>query len=375
MSAMKRSDVVVIGAGIIGASTAYYLRKSGMEVTLVDRKGCNASGIASAATAGGVRHQGRVPSEIPLALYTIKYWKDLEEELDADLHYRQDGMTMVTDDASLIPHLEERVAREQSLGLDIKMVYGSDMHQMISGLSPHMLAGSYCPLDGHADPMRTINAMVVAAGRLGAKVAWHCPVISLVTENNRIIAVKTSKGDIPCQNVVLAAGAWSKPIAETVGIGLPIRPYGLQMMVTVRRPHILDQVLSWVAHGISLKQVPSGGFVIGGGWPGHGDLATYRTRLDPGSMAKSAQIAVRLFPSLASVPVVRAWVGMEAFCIDELQVLGPVHGIEGLILATGFSGHGFALGPGVGSLIADYLTTGEWPEMLKHFNVSRFITQ
>jgi len=369
---MKRNDVVVIGAGIIGASTAYYLSKSGVDVTLIDGKGCNASGIASSATAGGIRHQGRVTVEIPLALYAIKFWKDLEEELGADLHYRQDGMTMVTDDESHIPHLEERVAREQSLGLDIKMIYGSDMKEMIPGLSPLMLAGSYCPLDGHADPMRTINALVVAARRLGAKVKWHCPVKSLVTENDRIIAVRTLKGDIPCQNVVLAAGAWSKPIAAAVGVELPIRPFGLQMMVTVSRSHTLNQVLAWVGHGISLKQVPSGGFVIGGGWPGHAELDTYRTRLNPGSMAKSAQIAVRLFPSLASVPVVRAWVGIEAFCIDETQILGPVTGIEGLILATGFSGHGFALGPGVGSLIADYLTSGKWPEMLNHFSISRF---
>jgi len=369
---MKQSDVVVIGAGIIGASTAYYLSKAGVDVTLIDSKGNNTSSTASTATAGGVRHQGRIPAEIPLALYSIKLWTGLEEEVSTDLHYRQDGMTVLTDDEALIPGLEERVAKEQSLGLDIKMVHGSEMHELIPGLSPLMLAGSYCPLDGHADPMRTTNALVETAKGLGAHIEWHCPAENLVADGNRIVAVRTSNRNIHCQHVVLAAGAWSKPIAATVGVSLPIQPVGLQMMVTFRRPHALDQVLAWVGHGISLKQVPSGGFVIGGGWPGHGDPATYQTSLNPGSMAKSAQTTVRLFPSLANVPVIRAWVGIEAFCVDELEILGPVPGLEGLIMATGFSGHGFALGPGVGSLIADYVTAGKWPEMVKPFSITRF---
>jgi sarcosine oxidase subunit beta len=144
------------------------------------------------------------------------------------------------------------------------------------------------------------------------------------------------------------------------------------MMVTARRPHILDQVLGWIGHGISLKQVPSGGFVIGGGWPGHGDANTYQTHLLPGSMAKSAQTTVQLFPSLSATPIVRAWVGIEAFCEDEMQVVGPVSSPDGLIIAAGFSGHGFAVGPGVGSLIAQYIATGRLSDMIKPFGIERF---
>ena len=169
-----------------------------------------------------------------------------------------------------------------------------------------------------------------------------------------------------------AAGYWSRDLAATAGIDLPFQSHPLQMMVTARRPHELDQVLAWAGNGISLKQMPTGGFVIGGGWPGHGNPLTYQTRLMPGSMAKSARTTVALYPSLARTPLLRAWLGIEAFCADEMEIVGPAPGAEGLIIAAGFSGHGFAIGPGVGSLIAEYLKSGQWSDMLKPFNIERF---
>jgi sarcosine oxidase subunit beta len=369
---MEKADAIVIGAGIVGSATAYYLARAGVDVMLIDRRHPNAGGTASQACAGGVRQQGRAPVEIPLAIYSINLWADLETELEADLHYRRQGMTVVTDDENLVPSLAQRVKSEQSLGLDIELVRGPELHDLIAGLSPRIVAGSYCPTDGHADPLSTINAFVGAACRLGARTKWQCPVERLEIENDRIKAVETPEGTMACHYAILAAGYWSKAIAASVGIDLPFVYFPLQMMVTVRRPHTLDQVLGWIDHGISLKQVPSGGFVIGGGWPGQAAPQTYQTRLMPGSMAKSAQTTVNLFPALAGVPIVRAWVGIEAFCADEMQIVGPVESADGLILATGFSGHGFAIGPGVGSLIAQYITTNQWSDLLKPFDIERF---
>jgi sarcosine oxidase subunit beta len=369
---MQTAEVVVIGAGIVGASTAYYLARAGVDVMLVDRRHPNAGGTASQASAGGVRQQGRVPVEMPLAIYSINLWRNLEDELEADLHYRRDGMTVLTDDEALIPVLQQRVELEQSLGLDIRMVHGADLHALIPGLPPRILSGSHCPSDGHADPLSTVNALVAGARRFGARTQWQSPVKELVVEKGRVAAVKTDTGNIACRYAILAAGYWSRSIAAAAGIDLPFAACPLQMMVTARQPHVMDQVLGWINHGISLKQVPSGGFVIGGGWPGWGDPQTYQTRLLPGSLAKSAGTAVELFPALANVPIVRAWLGIEAFCTDEMQIVGPVASAEGLIVAAGFSGHGFAVGPGVGSLIAQYVTTNQWPDMLKPFGFERF---
>ena len=264
----------------------------------------------------------------------------------------------------LISKLEERVAVEQSLGLDNCMVYGQDLYNMIPGLAPGMLAGSYCPVDGHASPLKTVAALVNGARKKGAGLELNAPVQGFEVDNGRLTAVKTSRGDIPCGRAILAAGAWSRELAAGLGLELNYIPFGLQMMITPRRPHSLDQVLAWMGHGISLKQVPPGGFLIGGGWPGEIDPPNYDNQLMPGSICKSALTTVNLYPSLAGLPILRAWVGIEAFSPDEKQVIGPAPEIEGLYLATGFSGHGFGIGPGVGSVVAEYLQTDRLPDCL-----------
>ena len=369
---MDSADVVVIGSGIIGSATAYYLARAGANVILIDRAGPNTGGTASQACAGGVRQQGRTSEEIPLAIFAIGLWTSLEAELDADLHYRQDGMTVMTEDEELISVLERRVSAEQSLGLDIRMIFQDELQERIPGVSPEMIAGSYCPTDGHADPLSTIDAFIGGAQRFEARTIWRCPAKRLITKNNKLVAVQTGQGLINCGHAVLTAGYWSRALAATAGIDLPFQPCTLQMMVTARRSHELDQVLGWLGHGISLKQVPSGGFVIGGGWPGYGDPDTYQTHLLPGSMAKSAKTTIGLYPALAGIPIVRSWVGIEAFCKDEMQIIGPTPGVDGLVLAAGFSGHGFGIGPGVGALVAQYLTTGKMPDMLTPFGFERF---
>jgi sarcosine oxidase subunit beta len=372
MTTTRGADVVVVGAGIIGAATAYYLARAGVDVLLLDRGGPSASGGATQACAGGVRQQGRVACEIPLAIRAVRLWEKLGSELEADLHYRQDGMFVVTDDPQHVATLEHRVQQEQSRGLAVHMVYGEDLHRQVPGLSPRMLAGSSCPTDGHADPLSTVAAFCSAAARLGARMRWFCPAIGFLIENGRIAAVKTNGGPIPCKQIVLAAGIWSRPLAQTFGLSLPLQAATLQMMVTARRPHRLDPVLGWLGHGLSLKQVPSGGFVIGGGWPGRCELSSGRTQLLPGAIAKSAATALGIYPGIAGVPVVRAWAGIEAFSSDEMQLLGPVPEIEGLMLATGFSGHGFGIGPAVGEQTAAWITTGRMLELLRPYIIERF---
>lgn len=369
---MKAADAVVIGAGIVGAATAYYLAKAGVDVVLIDRRGAVAGGAASQASAGGVRQQGRVVPEIPLAIRAIELWTGLENELAADLEYRQDGMTVVTEKPELIESLQQRVTRERSRGLDVRLVGERELHDLIPGLSRRMLAGSYCSTDGHANPLRAVGAFCRAAEGLGAGVRWHCPADAIEIRNDHVAAVRTPQGAVACGTAVLAAGMWSRELAGRTGLQLPLRSFPLQMMVSARRPHVLDQVLGWIGRGISLKQVPTGGFVIGGGWPGSGDLDTYETRLLPGSMAKSAWVCAELWPGLAGTPVMRAWVGIEAFCNDQMPIIGPVVRPRGLIVAAGFSGHGFALAPAVGSLLADYVTTGQLPELLRPFGLDRF---
>jgi sarcosine oxidase subunit beta len=370
---VSAAGAIVAGAGVIGASIAYHLAKAGAAVTLLDRAWPPAGTTASAASAGGVRQQGRVKPELPLAIESIAMWAGLADELAFDLHYRRDGMTICLDDPALLPALRARVEAERAVGLDVRLVEGEALQRLVPGLSPRILAGSYCPTDGHADPMRTARAFSLAAERRGARVRFGCAVTGFRRDRARIVGVETTEGSMACETLVLAAGPWTHAVAERGGVPLPMLREGyLQMMVTARHPHVLDQVLGWIGKGISLKQVPAGGFVIGGGWPGRGDVDRYRTELLPGSMAKSAATTVGLFGPAAGVPVVRAWVGAESFCRDDYPVISTLPDHPGLLVAAGFSGHGFALAPVVGKRVAEWLGSGRVPDVLRPFDAGRF---
>jgi sarcosine oxidase subunit beta len=369
---VKGADVVVVGSGVIGSATAYHLARSGVDVVLCDRAHPPAGGTASGASAGGVRQQNRVGPELALALRSIALWADLEAELGADVHYRREGMAICIDDARLLGALRNRIDGERALGLDVRLASGEELRALVPDLSPAIVAGSYCPSDGHADPIRTTEAFARAAAGRGARILRDTPVIDLLSAGGRVEAALTPSGPLPCGAVVLAAGPWTPALLRRLGADLPIRPGCLQMQATVPMPARLRPVLGWVGHGISLKQVPGGAYVIGGGWPGAGEPERYQADVLPASMRKSAAVVVGLLPVLAGVPVARAWVGWESFSVDDLPVIGPLAGIDGAWVAAGFSGHGFALAPAVGEQVAQAVQAGRPTELLQPFAPSRF---
>jgi sarcosine oxidase subunit beta len=366
------AEVVVIGGGVIGCSTAYQLARRGVQVTLVEARevACAASG----ASAGGVRQQGRDPRELPIAMRAIAMWPSLGDELQADLEYYQQGhLTLVADESDL-PWLETRVAEQRAAGLDLRMVYGDDLREVVPGVHPAMLAGAYCPSDGHAMPIRTTRAFAEAAVRHGARLLERTPVSRIVTDSGRVRSVETLDGVIPADWVVLAAGAWSPELCQSAGFSVPIQVRAPQMLLTTPLPHALDPVVGCVGRLLSLKQLRYGNYLIGGGWP----ASVYMDRPTPiglnrhDSITGSANASCGVWPDLLRTGVLRVWSGLEAETSDVVPILGPVPQVEGLLLATGFSGHGFALAPYVGVLLADQITTGTTAMPIDDLMLTRF---
>lgn len=363
---------IIIGGGVIGASIAYQLAKRGEAVTLLEARevACAASG----ASAGGVRQQGRDPRELPIAMRAIAMWPGLPEELDADLEYYQQGhLTLVADEARL-PWLEARVAEQRAGGLDVYMLYGDDLRAVAPGVAETMVAGAYCPTDGHAQPIRTTKAFADAARRHGAVVREHTPVTGLIADGDRVRGVVTPDGELGADWVVVAAGAWSPAICAMAGLHLPIEVGAPQMMLTTPLPHGLDPVVGCVGVLLSLKQLRYGNYLIGGGWPStvYWDRERPIGRNRAESIAGSARASSSVWPVLRQTRVLRVWSGLEAIARDEVPILGTVPGIEGLALATGFSGHGFALAPYIGVLIAELVTTGRTSLPLDALSITRF---
>lgn len=358
-------EIVVIGGGVMGSSIAYHLARQGRRVLVVEQEGESAAEpTASWASAGGVRRQGRHVAEAKLASEAIARWHTLEQELDADLHYRSGGQLLLAESDEEAEYLARFVEQQRELGFsDVRLVDRQEARELASGLNERVVAGSYSPADGQADPALTTRAFATAAQHLGAEY-WYESAAFAVTITNGRVEVQTAQGEVQAEQVVLAAGAWSDEIAAMLGLRLPIRTRALQMVLTTpAQPDLLQPVLSAVNRKLSLKQLADGAFLIGGGWTGDLMPNRHSYKLDKEQVQGNMQDARDLFPVMADQRIARAWCGLEAFSFDGIPFIGAVPGLDNVILACGFSGHGFALSPAIGRAVSDLLAGQPVPEL------------
>lgn len=366
------SDFLVIGAGIMGSSIAYHLARLGQRVLVIERSEIASAPVASWASAGGVRRQGRHPAEALLANEAIARWPSLSEELEADLQYRQGGNVLLAETNDEAAQLVDFVREQQGMGFsDVRFLDRRELHELAPALNSHIVAGCYSPADGQADPPRTTHAFASAAQRLGAAYQLNTAAQRLLISGQRITGVETDRGPIQAEKVILAAGAWSDELAASAGLRLPIKTLALQMLLsTPTQGQILQPVLGTYGRRLSLKQLSGGAFFIGGGWPGDPalDRRTFTTR--PSSIEGNWQDACAILPAVGQQQIARAWCGLEAASIDEIPFIGPASNLDGLTLALGFSGHGFAISPAVGRAVADQLL-GKAPPELEQLSPAR----
>jgi sarcosine oxidase subunit beta len=353
----QTTETLIIGGGVIGSSIAYHLARAGQQVLVVERAGIAEAPAASWASAGGVRRQGRDPAEAALASAAIARWPTLEAELDADVHYRQGGQLLLAETREEVNQLVTFVAAQHTMGFaDVRLVQETELRELAPFLAPTVLVGSYSPADGQADPALTTRAFAAAAQRRGATYWLHTACLGLLREGNRVVGVKTSRGEVHAGQTVLAAGAWSDTLAESIGLTLPIRTGVYQMLrSTPATPGLLRPVVGALGRQLSLKQLPDGSFLLGGGWPGDATADRAGFMMREASVAGSWAAASAILPAVGAQQIAASWCGMEAEAFDDVPLIGPATGIEGLFLAVGFSGHGFAIAPAVGEALAEEL--------------------
>jgi sarcosine oxidase subunit beta len=359
---------VIVGGGLMGLSVAFHLRRAdpGTAVTVLERDRLGAA--ASGASAAGVRAMGRDPAERALALASLARWPDLDRELAAPTGYRRGGGLRIALDEAAWAAVPAWVAEQRADGVPLEVVDAVAARRLAPGLAPATLGGVHCAIDGQADAMATVRAFAAAARRLGAEVEEGASVRGLVAERGRIVAVERADGSrVACETAIVAAGAWTAALLAGVGVALHLETRPLQMLLTKPAPAALGPVVGAFDRPLSLKQLDDGAYLIGGGWPARlTDHAANRYEVLEESVAGSLETARAVYPPLADLALARSWAGLEAFTPDGLPVIGPVPGVAGLLIATGFSGHGFALSPMVGDLLAR-LTLGSGLEF-RHFH-------
>jgi sarcosine oxidase subunit beta len=347
-------SVVIVGGGLMGLSAAWHLRRAdpGVRVSVLERSRPGAA--ASGASAAGVRVMGRDPAERRLALASLARWPELAHELEGETGYRRGGGLRVALDDDAWREVPDWVAEQRADGVPVNAIEAPLALQLAPGLAPDVRGGVFCAMDGQAEAMPTVQAFASASRRLGARLEDGVGAAGVVAEGGRVVAVTRTDGvRQSCDVVVVAAGGWSAPLLAPLGVRLPMQTRALQMLLTETAPAALDPVVGAFGRRLSLKQLASGAYLIGGGWPA--DITDHHANawtLREDSVSASLAVAREVHPPTGRCALASGWAGLEAFLPDDLPVLGPVPGTEGLLVAAGFSGHGFALSPAVGDLLA-----------------------
>lgn len=358
-----QADVVVIGGGVRGCSCAYHLAQAGVRVTLVEKDGI-ASGC-SGATFALINVSHKDPGHYAaLSLESAKLFAGLERELEEDLEFRPVGnMSSLVEDTTELPGLEQFIRRQNEVpGLKLELLSAGEARRLEPALTPKILGACFCAQDGHINPYKLTVGYARAARRVGATILTGTRVTGIELERDRVRAVVTERGRIATETVVVAAGIHMPEIGRMIGVTIPVVPSRGQVITTERTRPVLNRPVG------SLRQTEDGTIIIG---------VTYQfigpeRRVAYDDMTRNAQRALRLFPSLRNLNVIRLWAGLRPFTVDGLPILGPVGHLKGVFLATGHSG--ITLAQATGRIISDLVTKGSSPISIEEYAVERYST-
>jgi len=414
----SRADVVVIGGGIMGAAAAYELAVKGASVVLVEKG--RVGGEQSGRNWGWVRQQARDEDELPLMQASNARWQALEAELGMSIEWTQAGNLALATDPARIEFFESWVKVAEAAGLDTRIIDQAEIRRLLPALEGEWLGAMYTPSDGHAEPSLATGAFATAAVARGVVVAEDCAVDRILVDGSKVAGVKTERGTVRADTVVCAAGVWATRLLRDVGIDLPVRIVHTSVARTRPVERITEMGVGY--HPVvSLRQRRSGAlYLAAGGWSDYDitldsfshlraflpnylknrkmikvhvgrplledirrrvlrrDLA-WRLRhdrvLSPPANPEKVRSAVanfrRIFPTIP-IEIDRAWAGYTDTTPDAIPVIDELLSPAGLVVATGFSGHGFGMGPIVGRLLAEQIVDRRPSLDLHAFRLARF---
>jgi sarcosine oxidase subunit beta len=367
----RSADIVIIGAGAIGASIAYQLgRRGARDVVVLERDAVGAGSTSMAA--GGIRVQFATRVEIELSLRAIAFFKRFEDEMGVPCDFHQEGYLFVVTDEPTLARFRENVALQRSMGADVRVIAPDDARALVPALNvDDALAAVWGPADGHASPNDVVQAYAAQARARGVRIVEGTPVTGIVVERGRVAGVLTPAGTIATRLVVNAAGPWAPLVGRMVGLELPVDP---------RRRHIfVTDAFDGIRHPLPLVTDTGSGFYCRSEQgailmsPGDiGEVTEYEARVDWSVLELAVEKAVRRIPALEHAQVRHAWAGLRPLTPDGRAILDWAPGVEGLYLAVGFCGHGFQHSPGVGATVAEVLLDGRSTLDIHDLRLGRF---
>lgn len=367
----SRADCVIIGGGVVGSAIAYYLARMGMRDLVILEAEYLASG-ATGRCGGGIRQQWSTEPNVELAIESVRLWRTLEDELDADIEFLQGGYLVLAYTDEDVSQFEKNVELQRRLGLNVESLTPREINERVVPElnTAGVRMATWCPDDASANPFLTTQAYANAASRMGVEVELFTPVRRVLVESGRVVGVETDRGTISTPLVVNAAGSHSVLIARTAGVELPISPCRREILVTEPLERFFHPMIISFSFGIYFRQVKHGSVIGGFGDPDEPVGFNEASSLD--FLVTMSRKLAHLMPVLASVKVVRQWAGLYDLTPDAQPILGPVDEVEGFFQASGFSGHGFMIAPKVAELVAQAVA-GREPDLdIDRLNARRF---
>lgn len=369
-------DFVIVGGGVYGCGVAWELAQRGAEVLLLE-----AQQIAAGASGGGgkrgVRANGRDLRELPLMRLAYELWPELHQRLDHATGYERTGHLQIIERPRDLTGAKARAWMQTQQGIASHLLDAAAVRDREPFINEDVLAAIYCPNDGIADHTATTQGYAAAAQHAGVTIHEHTAVTRLEQQAGRVIAVHTTEGArIPVHRdlILLANSAVATLLQETVGMTLPVWSRLPQYIVT--DPLAAMPVKHLIGHAhrrLALKALPTGQLMISGGWLGRWDEDAGHGVTVADQVAGNVTEAVALYPTLQGLTIQHAAADrLETESADGIPIIDRAPGLENLFFGVGWSGHGWAIAPAVVQLLAEWIFTGQSPQLLQPFTYRRF---
>ena len=402
----ESTDVVIVGAGIAGISAAWFLNKSGLQVVVCE-KGVVA-GEQSSRNWGWIRQQGRDQSELPIVMESMRLWQDIADELDTDIGYQREGSLYLCENDDELSRHERFMSFAPAYGLATSYVNRKQLETLMPDCPERWQSGLYTPDDGRAEPLLAVPAMAKTLVERGIHVIENCAVEEILIGNRKVTGVSTEHGEIKTAAVLCAGGAWSTFLLQGCGIRLPQLTVKASVVRTAAAPLKFNGNAS--GSQVAFRKRIDGGYTVAASdyleiFPSashvkffkdflplirtsfgklrlripelkvDGDFKRQRILNPIPSAATVARIKARLadrVPAFKDIELVQAWSGMIDALPDVVPVLDRADPVDGLYISTGFSGHGFGIGPGAGKIMANLIQNNPIEYDLNRFRLARF---
>ena len=382
-------DVIIIGGGIIGSSVAWQLSRRKKKVLVIERKD-TCSGSAGA-TDGVVGYHTKKPGlQLDLAVQSIEMFKTLNRDLETNVEYGLEaGGMQPVEDKDQWDMLEAMATEQRKSGVDIRMITAEEACTIEPNLNPDIYGALWSPTGGKVNPLAMTFGYARAAKKLGAVYLTETPVTDIIIEGGRAVGVNTPAGEFRADCIVNAAGAWAGKVAALAGLDMPIKPRKGQLMITepigpflkasvqcalynvikFRPETIKDPTVLKIGASLSIEQQESGGLIIGG----TREFADYEEENTFEAVETIIRRAVRFFPALKDVSIIRCFSGFRPYTPDGLSLMGEVRTLPGFYMAAGHEGDGIALAPITGRLMAEMIAEGKTSYDITPFSPNRFL--